>query len=230
MSLRELSDKQKALLTRVYQNYVNEKGYDLNYSIDDFVYEFVGKNSKTIVHKDLSFILSNIYTRYNNFIPKRLSFDNLEYIVQEETADYIIGIQKHLKKKIEFKIMSFKNIMVLDYDNTTLESIETILKRYPYTFDIYATHNGYHVYVVSRTFDIADKQTLQLMHDMKSDPYYISFCKFVGCCVRLQKKANRQEEFIEKFIKRVGDVPVDRKIDAIIAFKDKLINHVDANF
>ena len=152
---------------------------------------------------------------------KNIYFKNLKYIIEEETDDYFIGVQQNLLKKTEMKLISFKNLMVLDYDNTTLDNIENILCNYPYTFLVYKTYSGYHVYNISEEFPRSNS-TLQLMHDMKCDYYYINFCKYTGFTVRLDKKKDRKEEYIEKYVKQINNYLINDKLKELVKYKDNL--------
>ena len=103
---------------------------------------------------------------YQLNVPLSIDLRNFEYIIKEETDDYIIGHQfnKRTKEKI-MDIISFNSMMVLDYDikkdndddndhdtkkQILLKYIIDKLSEYPYTFYIYETFNGYHVYCTSK--------------------------------------------------------------------------------
>jgi hypothetical protein len=213
-----LSIKQNELLIKVFTPF----GKKYNISLDDFTNKLVHKNSFSLNNKDLNFLLkrtNNIIDWSDSFACIDISFKNLQYLIKEETDEYIIGTQLNKGEKLE--IISFKNLMVLDYDDMTLEEIENILNKSELTFLIYQTKRGFHAYCISKEFKYNDRKTWNEMNKYKCDEYYISFTKHVGFVTRLQKKNNREEEFIEKFIKQIPETGefID-KLKKLVEFKD----------
>jgi hypothetical protein len=114
--------------------------------------------------------------------------------------------------------------MILDYDNMSLEEVEDILKKSELTFLLYHTKNGFHAYCISHEFNYSEKKTLILMNKLKCDEYYIGFSKHVGFVTRLQKKNNREEEYIEKFIKKISGPSGELlHLKELVDFKDSLL-------
>jgi hypothetical protein len=230
-----LSEKQLILLNKVYLPFKEKYSITLN----EFVNKFSHKNLDKLVHKDLYFLMNKVNSGYDYwdnsdpsiFKPLKISFKNLTYIQEIETEDYIIGRQIHngfnvSEKNKVLKIICFKKLMMLDYDNIILTEIEKILNNYTnLTFLIYQTYNGYHVYCVSDEFNYTKQETLQLMFDMKCDRFYINFTKYVGFVTRLQKKNGReeQEKYIERFVKQIGTKEINQKLFNLVKFKDSLI-------
>lgn len=201
-----LSIKQVELLNTVAKNN--------SMHINDFVrLRTNGKHEtpETLKHKDLFFIMSNV------------NLYNLRYTIETETDDYIIGTQTHIKDNKTLRIISFKSLMILDYDNCTIKEVEEKLFKFPYTFLVYKTFNGFHCYNITREFDYKDKNTLKLMSEMKCDDWYIQFTSKIGFVTRLERKFDRKEEYIEKFIKIINDYPVNDKLLNLVEFKDTLL-------
>ena len=224
-----LSEKQLILLNKVYLPFKEKYSITLN----EFVNKFSHKNFDELVHRDFFFLMNKVNSGYDYwdnidpsiFKPLKISFKNLTYIKEIETDDYIIGKQIHIDNNSELKIICFKKLMILDYDKIELIKIEEILNKYTnFTFLIYQTFGGYHVYCISDEFDYTEQETLQLMFDMKCDRFYINFTRYVGFITRLQKKNGREEEYIEKFIKQIGTKKINQKLFNLVKFKDSLIN------
>lgn len=222
-----ISEKQHQLLLKIFKQF-SEKYPQL--TLTEFILKFTNKTIKELTHKDFFFFMNKVNSNYdywrnnNEFNSIKINFYNMKYIKEIETDDYIIGTQKH-KINGDLKIISFSKLMILDYDNITLETLESYLKNFPYTFMIYETKNGYHCYNISKEFDYFEKDTLQLMFDLKCDPYYINFTKYVGFVTRLEKKKNRDEDFVEKYIKQINNYPIITKLKNLVEFKDTLIKH-----
>lgn len=226
--MSSLSEKQLNLLNKVYLPFKEKYSITLN----EFVNKFSHKNVDELVHRDLYFLMNKVNSGYDYwdnvdpsiFKPLKISFKNLTYIKETETDDYIIGKQIHSDNSV-LKIICFKKLMILDYDKIELAEIEEILnKNTNYTFLIYQTFGGYHAYCISDEFDYTKQETLQLMFDMKCDRFYINFTRYVGFVTRLQKKNDREEEYIEKFVKQIGTKKINQKLLNLVKFKDTLIN------
>lgn len=222
-----LSNKQTTLLNKVFMPF-QEK---YNITLDEFTNKFSHKNAIDFVHRDFFFLINKVNRGYDYwdgndgiiFKPIKISFKNLQYINEYENDDYIIGEQIHRDTGLSMKIICFKKLMILDYDDITIADLEEILHKFPYTFSIYKTHRGYHVYCLSKEFDYMLQDTLQLMFDMKCDRFYINFTKYIGFVTRLEKKHNRNEEYIEKFIKIIGTKPIIKKLEELVLVKDNLL-------
>jgi hypothetical protein len=169
-------------------------------------------------NEDLKKILSYCY-KNNIYIPVKINFKYLIYTKEYENNDYIIGNQLHIRENYTLKIMSFKNLLSLDYDNIPLNEIEQLLKGKG-TFRIYKTYNGYHAYCTSKYYEHFEYKTLKLMYELKCDHWYISFCKYTGFTVRLKPKKDRQEEFIEKYIKTINNDGVDQELSILVKLLD----------
>lgn len=189
--------------------------------------DFVQKDYSELKHSDICLLFKQFD------VPVSVDIRNLDYIIKGETDDYIIGEQ--FSKKTGNKIMdiiAFKNLMVLDYDlkgcseKTKSELLKTIIDRLrveQYSFRIYETFGGYHVYCTSKRLDYRDHSTYSLMKRLQCDPFYIGFTKYVGFAVRLNRKPNRDEVFIERFVTSINEPLVDKDLERLVLFKDTLL-------
>jgi len=204
-------------------NYI-KKSKEITIGELTFIKQIIKENNLKIdlpkTNSDLNKII-NYCNKNNIFIPIKINFKNLIYTKQYENNDYIIGNQLHKRENYTLKIISFKNLLTLDYDNFTLNEIEKLLKDQG-TFRIYQTYNGYHAYCTSKYYLHTQYTTLKFMHELKCDNWYISFCKYTGFTVRLQVKQNRKEEFIEKYIKTIGIDPELPTLVKLLDIKDSL--------
>ena len=141
--------------------------------------------------------------------------------------NFEIGWQLH-EDKSPLAYFSFKNLLVIDWDNLSLNEIKEILKKEAsdLTFAIYQTYNGYHGYCISKQFDINYK-TLKFMKVLKCDPLYIQFCIKNGFIVRLNKKQFRDEQFVEKYVTNVGNSHLNQNLYLLLKLKDMSICNND---
>ena len=164
-----LSDKQIQLLQKIYLPFKEKYAITLN----EFTLKFSKKLPNELEHQYFYFLMKKVNCDFyywadkSIFRPLKINFKNLLYFLEKETNDYIIGKQKHIDKNTIMKIISFKKLLVLDYDNIPLSEIETILQKTNLTFLIYQTKNGFHCYCISHEFDYNNQETLQLMYSLK---------------------------------------------------------------
>ena len=150
-------------------------------------------------------------------------------IVIAKSNYYEIGWQLHENKQ-NICYFSFHNLLIVDWDEMTMEDIESILATYAthLTFAIYKTFKGYHGYCVSEPFNL-DYKTMKFMKCIKCDPIYIQYCIQNGFVVRLNKKENRfkEEHFVEKFVKYIGDEPINPSLHILLKLKDECLENDD---
>jgi hypothetical protein len=194
---------------------------------DLLLHTLIQKDYNQLTHNDICSLFKKCDVTLS------VNMKNLDYIIKTETEDYIIGEQFY--KKTGNKIMdiiAFKNLMVLDYDvksysetskSELLNAITDRLKKTQYSFSIYETYGGYHVYCTSNRFDYRDNSTHSLMKQLECDRFYIGFTKYVGFAVRLNRKSNRNEPFIERFVTMINQDFADDKLERLVQFKDALI-------
>lgn len=161
---------------------------------------------------------------YNIYIPKKINWSNYNYYMLNKTDEYIIGEQTNISKQSVMNIISFKRLLVLDWDNTDLDDVLQVLCNVPYKFRVYKTYNGYHAYCTSHFFPHNDLKTLQIMKRLKCDELYISFSYYTGFVVRLTPKPGRIEDYVEKYIQDVNNQYQDiQSLKEALCKKDQLI-------
>lgn len=194
--------------------------------------DFTDKTFEDLTHIDIM----SLYSKLN--VPVTVDLRNFEYIIKKETNDYILGTQYHkITNERIMDIISFKHLLVLDYDvpkNTDdlqnekqklLDQITDILKNTNCQFHIYETYQGYHVYCVSKLFDYKNHMVHKFMRELGCDRFYIGFTRYVGFVVRINKKNNRNEVYIEKFVKIINKhIPAIDHLLNLLKIKDDLIN------
>lgn len=163
-------------------------------------------------------------------LPVSVDMRNLEYIIKQETDDYVIGEQYNVQTGEKMMdVLAFKRLLVLDYDvkhNSNITKSELLrtlidkLNTQPYSFSIYETYGGYHVYCTSEEFGYNDHSTHSYMKHLGCDRFYIGFTKYVGFAVRLNKKSNRDETFIERFVTKINPELIDLKLENLVKLKD----------
>ncbi len=90
----------------------------------------------------------------------------------------------------------FKDLLVIDIDVKKLEdglsvddtSIMNLFNLQDYTFKIYKSNNGYHVFCISQPFEYRNSSTMSFMLKYYCDFYYAIYCYIRGFSVRLNKK------------------------------------------
>ncbi len=179
---------------------------------------------KTITKQQYYNVLKRLQNDYQLFLPKMIHSVYM-YRVLHQNKDYAIIEQIHNKTGDTLKILSFKKLLVCDWDSMTLDEIKDVLASYlhQYTFEIYKTHKGYHGYCVSEMFDHTAFGTLQLMYKLKCDQVYTSFTKVNGFVVRLQKKKGRDEQYIERYVESIGVKPGLKELQQLVQLKDALL-------
>ncbi len=143
------------------------------------------------------------------------------------TIDYEYGYQdSFLCQDNKMYYLKLYNLMMLDYDDISYSEVIEILTPYlnNFCFKIYQTYNGYHVFIMSRTFNYGDPSSTQLMKQLNCDDYYVMFCHKNGYKIRLSPKLNRDEPYLAKYIGMVGNKELmDLTCEELINIHDKYI-------
>lgn len=136
--------------------------------------------------------------------------------VLKHTVDYEYGIQesKYCLNN-EMYYLKYFDIMMLDYDNKSLEEIYLLLdKRFSYR--IYKTFKGYHVFIVSNRINYNEQIQLVITSLFKADTMYSYYSYFNGYNIRLTPKIGYDERVTNEFIGTFGDSPADPDIENIL--------------
>lgn len=197
----------------------------LNYILNsEPLNNYTDKPLNELTHFDVNNILKKLGM---SFSP---NFTNLKYIIKEEYSNYKIGVQINVNTNKKIDLICFDYFLIVDWDleeNQTkqelLEKIKNNLINYPYTFLIYETFNGYHGYLMNAKFYYSDINTIKLLKEFNCDKFYIGFTRKVGFVIRLKKKENRNEEFIEKFSCKINDYPILPELQNLLDIKDNLL-------
>ncbi len=137
--------------------------------------------------------------------------------VINQSIDYEYGYQvSELCRDNKMYYLKFYDFLTLDYDGITLEEIKVILASQFKNLDkvkfyIYQTYNGYHLYYMSQPLNHLDKSTCYLMKRLQCDLWYILFSHKNGFKIRLSKKIDRDETYVERFLEEWGSGPVDKQ-------------------
>lgn len=175
------------------------------------------------------------YSDLNNWHVKRLLATVKKFNLRpvdhplEATIDYEYGYQdSDLCKDNKMYYLKLYDLMMLDYDDIDYDHMLNILEPYldDSCFRIYETHNGYHVFVMSRTFNYSDPSATRLMKQLQCDDYYVMFCHKNGYKIRLSYKLDRNETFLAKYLWTVGNEDlIDPECERLIKIHDKYISN-----
>lgn len=183
------------------------------------------KNLEELTHKNISSIFNKLNTPITPFL------QNTKYVIKKHINKHCFIGQQITPKHI-MDLIVFDNMCVIDWDISDefptkpllLEFLkDTHLKKFPYKFLLYETFKGYHGYIVSQTFYYSNWDTVKLLQSLKCDPFYIGFTRKIGFVVRLNKKTNRNETFIEKFCCQINDFPILPELQELIYIKETFI-------
>lgn len=183
------------------------------------------KNITELTHKDITLIFKKLDTPITPFL------QNTKYIIKKKINSHCFIGQQITHKKV-MDLIVFTNLCVIDWDISDLYPTKTILleflkeflKTFEYTFFLYETFKGYHGYIMNHTFDYYHRNTVKLLQSLKCDPFYIGFTRKIGFVVRLNKKTNRNETFIEFFCCQINDFPILPELQELIDIKAKFLN------
>lgn len=189
------------LASRNQLEFLNEIFRYLNINGKEFCMKQFNLDIDNLTKSQVNYVIERIKANYDVFVPQKIRIHNYALSVLQAHLDYKI-LQQTYKYNSDKKltVISFRNLLVCDWDNQTLTDIQATLAQFPYNFAIYKTYKGYHGYCTSRTFDHRAFSTHQLMYKLGCDPWYISFTKLNGFVTRISKKYGRGEEFIEQFV------------------------------
>ena len=216
--MEDITQKQK-----VYILQLNEK-YNEKYNIKEDI-----PKSK----KDATLYITKIKDKYNIIDSHSLKnfklHKDINRLIIEKYPTHQISYDIHHIQKINIYCFAFYQLMVIDWDYKSFDDIQEIVKSFlinnPYFyFHIYQTFNGYHAYCLSHVLPHNNFKSLKYMKELQCDKYYMNFSFYTGYNIRLNKKKNRNEEFIEKFICDIGDKTyLNKKLLKLLKIKDKYI-------
>ena len=161
-----------------------------------------------------------------NYLMKKFTFWSVDHPIRSD-QNWEYGQQKsdYCKDGIMY-YLKFYDFVMIDFDGVEEDEVTFRLESFPeFTFRLYSTFNGFHAFLISKSMRHNSDYVNFLLRNLGCDPYYILFAQKVGFKIRLNKKINRQEQFVAKYIKTIGDENnVDEKCLEYVKLHDKLIN------
>lgn len=142
----------------------------------------------------------------------------------ENTPDYEYGWQEQeVCADGKLYYLKFYNLMMLDYDGFTLEQLKLALSKWTnkYSFEIYRTYNGFHVYLVSEPINY--RSARPLMDELECDFFYGKFVYGNGFKIRLSPKLGREETYIEQYVERMGSLPTQPEIEPLLKIRERFL-------
>jgi len=158
------------------------------------------------------------------------------FFITEYSTDYEIGFTylSHKTKNCFIKYIKFYNLFVLDYDLNKDQTKESLLKKIKesldirFSYKIYETYNGYHVFLLSCPIQHNSKYMLNLASAFKSDPFYILYTHYYGYSIRISHKIGRNEndwnQNTHKFVCDYGSENIDQYCLKLINIFEKNLN------
>lgn len=137
-------------------------------------------------------------------------------------SEYEYGYQEsELCENNRMYYLKFYNLMVIDYDNITLDEVYEKINNYfgdpdIYCFYVYQTYRGYHLYYMSSPICHLNVPSCHLMKRLGCDLWYILFSHKNGFKIRLSPKMGRDEKCSEVFLKKIGRGEVDHSCQELI--------------
>jgi hypothetical protein len=127
----------------------------------------------------------------------------------------------------------YKNVMMIDIDNKKLKPILEKMKWYHqnkgYSFVLFRSLNGYHLFVMNKYMDYKSEESVELMLDFNADINYILISYIRGYCVRLNKKGSDTEHRLYTYVCEVGSPDntikqlINLQFDYIDIFYDQVV-------
>lgn len=138
-------------------------------------------------------ILQNNENHFNTLL-ENISIDNKYKEKENNTSEEYNNIYDEL---------NFNDINYDNYDQLIIKHCQKFREKYNDTYQIYKSNGGYHIFVISRTFNYNDKKTIEYMLNFGCDFNYIVHSHTVGFVVRLNKK--HQDDNMYKYISTIGE-------------------------
>ena len=157
---------------------------------------FVEYLYNSTMRKDKFFIFPPI----NDNINTVFSHDNI-------APDYVVyrgRIRPHIfyDFRNHFLALSFKNLMMLDYDKKDYVNPETAeqeilnklenLKIY-FSFLLFRTDRGIHIFIINKPYEYNNLDSVDIMRAFCADPFYTAFSYRCGYCIR----TNPKEQYLD---------------------------------
>ncbi len=210
----EIDDTKKSIIADKYSLDTINKMLNKNYKdyhnlkLSDFLLLMKSRNKFSLVPIDHPIICEEEY----------------EYGWQE--SEYCVD------KKMFY--LKFYSLLMIDYDSEKLsdyDSLKKNLEKYCdyYTFRIYQTFNGYHIFITSQNIYHKSEEANRIMKLLGGDIYYSLFSNKYGYKIRLSKKLGRNETYIAKYIEKIGHKEEDKQLITLLKIHDEYILKYEKN-
>lgn len=217
----KISEKQKEFIIKLCNN------EDIFKKISEIIKTEVKDWDDIKTKYQVSSIINTLKRKQKDFKQKDVDFSiKIKETPIEVTEGYEIGYQySNYGKDQKLYYIKFFDMMMLDYDGetNTLEYIKTLIKKYDYSYRIYKTYNGYHIFITSEYLRYNNYQFL--MRKFCCDEYYCKFTFKYGYKVRLNPKIDREEEIVATFIESYNpkNIPEKDELIELLKIHDKLL-------
>lgn len=109
-----------------------------------------------------------------------------------------------------------------------LKRIETVANELNLTVRVYTTYNGFHVFVTSQSIHHTNAQFLkECTLKFGADVYYRLFSERTGYKVRLNRKLNRSEQCVAKYLIKFGEQSEDPGLLSLLQIHDEYLAKFD---
>ncbi len=166
--------------------------------------------------------------------PEKFRLVSKEYPLYSHTL-FEFGYQdsKHCKDD-KLYYLKFYSMLMIDFDDIKLDQVvdklNSMVQQNSFVFRIYQTFNGFHAFLISNLVDHNSEIANQIMIDLQCDEYYRLFAYKYGFKVRLSPKLNRDETYIAKYVKTVGNkTNIDHTCQKLINVHDKYVKRFNSN-
>lgn len=177
-----------------YQNFINLMNIDIETPEWCKDYEFVNNMKQEIIEEYKEY---KQYKENNHFLLKEklknLSLAYIKYIQKSQRLlynhkDYYIAVDLYTN----LHYICYKNVLMIDIDtihfNITYNDLLIKLDELEYSYRIYKSLNGYHVFITNKYFNYYSNETLDLLLKYNCDINYVICVYLRGFCVRINKK------------------------------------------
>ncbi len=223
--LNDLSSNYISNKTVFYQSFIdnvtnNEEQIEpiyLEKYFDNYLFETKGISFDTIKEASYKYLINlrkpqRCISSHNNYYIAVDMLTNIYYLCMKDIMMIDIDFYKNNHFKDQMDVIEFCNKI------HTEKSLN---------FSIFKSNNGIHIFITNKLFNYKDKESIDLMIEMKCDIKYIIFAYIRGWCVRINPKKNdTYKNYIH--IKDIGEANKENKylIDLHLKLYDNFSNYV----
>lgn len=158
----------------------------------------------------------------------KLSFPvfNLDYTVIDMNQNYALILNYHKLTKSYCLSLHFYDLLVIDIDNQSLESVERRILESQYSKDLFACHETsrehYHLILLSRPASYYSKDAINLNLLLNGDPNYCQISMYRGISIRIIGKSS--DRYMYQKVKMIGRGVMNTRVEGL--YKN-LMSYVD---